>query len=243
MIRPQLMNINTKLDVVQSPDQIVNRPDIVNPTQRRETMRIQNATVPPQKTFVQPVIQYVINENETHHVHSPVFKRVPYLKRVTVPTTVLQKVPVVKKLPVPVKTRAEAFVKSREYGFNLNPIAKASTGFVERRSYALSPEEQVPIEVRGGKAVWELSGQNAGADLVTSAEVQAVADESDSDESESESEAEAEAEVEAEAQAEAQAEYQAEAQADAQDDYSQFKLNDAVFQSGAPLNWELIGRQ
>lgn len=158
-IKPQLLNVNTKLDVAQSPDVNVNKNDIVLPVQNSETTRVQNAVVPAQRTFVQPVIQYIINENETHHVHKPVFKRVPYLKQVTVPTTILQKNPVVKRVPVPVRTQAQAMVKSREYAFNVAPSGEASTGFVQRQSFNLGTEG-VPVEINGGKAEWELATNN-----------------------------------------------------------------------------------
>ena len=157
-IRPQLLNVNTQLNLERSPDVVVNRPDQVLASQNSVRVRTQNETVPAQKTFVQPVIQYVINENETHHIHKPVFKRVPYLKKVTVPTTILQKNPVVKRVPVPVKTQSQASVRSREYAFNVNPSGRASTGWVQRRSFNL-PAQGVPVEVNGGKAVWGAEGQ------------------------------------------------------------------------------------
>lgn len=158
-IRPNLTNIRTQVQLQNSPDQTVNRPDIVLNSRNNTTMRVQNATVPGQKTYVQPVIQYVINENETHHVHKPVFKRVPYLKQITVPTTVLQKNPVIRRVKVPVKTQAAMKAKMRTQSFSVRPSGRASTGWVEHRSMTL-PAEGVPVEVNGGTARWEVTGTN-----------------------------------------------------------------------------------
>merc|ERR1719499_3006324 len=142
-IKPRLTNVRTNVELARRPNVVINRQDRVLPVRSRSNLRVQNAVIPGRKTFVQPVIQYVINENETHHVHKPVFKRVPFLKQITVPTTLL-------------KTKSTVSTRVKQMRININPSRRASTGFVENKVFRTT-SNNVPIEVRGGRATWNVT--------------------------------------------------------------------------------------
>lgn len=116
IIKPILRRERVKIEYIKKPDVVINKKDIYEEEKKKFMMRTRNVRVPPQKTVIQPIIQNIIRERETHHIHKPLFKKYHITKTVTVPTNIIQKVEVLKKVKVPVKTKGKvSVVRGKEF--------------------------------------------------------------------------------------------------------------------------------
>lgn len=201
VLKPMVRTENVNVQFAKQPDQVINRPVIVENVQRRTLNRTQTAQIPAQKTIIQPIVQNIVRDREMHHIHKPIFKRVEVVRTVKVPTNIIQKVAVVKKVKVPVRTQGKVQVfKGAEYW---------DTRYAGK---AMGPG------INGGNMTMNASAAQAQAAMSMNAAATAAAQANMSMNAAAAAQSEAQAEWNVEAAAEAAAEAQTdadEAQADA----------------------------
>lgn len=98
VIKPHVNTETTEVRFNKQEDQVQNKPDTVLPTVNKTVTREQVVTVPGKQIITQPVHQHYIKDKEIHHIYRPVIKKKFVVRKVNVPTPVIQKIPIVRKV-------------------------------------------------------------------------------------------------------------------------------------------------
>ena len=105
MIKPTIHKEMTNVKFNKLADQNKTLQDVVHPTKYKQEMRVQTVQAPAKQIITQPVHQHFIKHKEVHHIHRPIIKKKYVVKKVKVPTPVIQKIPIVRKVKAWVKTK------------------------------------------------------------------------------------------------------------------------------------------
>ena len=73
-------------------------------TINKESTRTKVVTLPAKQIITQPVHQDFVHHQVTNHIHKPVIKKKYVVRKVKVPTPVIQKIPIVRNVQARVKT-------------------------------------------------------------------------------------------------------------------------------------------
>ena len=120
-IIPTIQRNNTVVQLNRQADRNQNNQPIVHPTINKEETRTQVVQAPAKQIITQPVVQHLVHHQETHHHHRPTIKKKVNVRKVAVPTPIIQKIPVYRKVQAVVDTKvlpAQTFVLKRRGGFS-----------------------------------------------------------------------------------------------------------------------------
>ena len=105
IIRPYHNIETTDVQINKADNQVQNREDIVHPTVFKTETREEVLQAPGRTIITQPVHQHYIKEKDIHHIHRPVIKKKFVVRKVRIPTPVVQKIPIVRKVQARVNTK------------------------------------------------------------------------------------------------------------------------------------------
>ena len=138
IIKPRVENTDTNVQINKLPNRRQNLQDVVHATENKQIVRNQVIQAPAKTLVTQPIVQHIVREKEVHHIHRPVIKKQQVVRKINVPTPVIQKVPIVRRVRAVVQTKvlpAQTLVLRGQGGalaaateFNEGAVAAAGSG-------------------------------------------------------------------------------------------------------------------